>query len=218
MSQTTVTVVGSREAPKDVLILMILLGRLFSTLGHKQRSGDAYGSDRAFYYGALLDPNFKPNMFEAWLPRSPTRQRYADDITFLDFHNLMEGTQERCRDLVIHARGSLIGLNSNTLALHSRNVVQVLGPSLDDPSDLAVLYAKPVKTKDGSSKVRGGTNTAYQIALDSNIEIWNLATPEGLAKVTGLLIEHSSTIDSSTIDWSKIVDPELMREGLGWCS
>ena len=44
MSQTTVTVVGSREAPKDVLILMILLGRLFSKLGYKQRSGDAYGS------------------------------------------------------------------------------------------------------------------------------------------------------------------------------
>lgn len=217
MSQTTVTVVGSREAPKDVLILMILLGRLFSTLGCKQRSGDAYGSDRAFYYGALLDPNFKPNMFEAWLPRSPTRHRYADDITFLDFQNLMEGTQERCIDLVIRARGSIIGLNNNTLALHSRNVVQVLGPSLDDPSDLVVLYAKPVKTKDGSSKVRGGTNTAYQIALDNNIEIWNLATPEGLAKVTGLLIENPFTVDSSTIDWSKIIDHELLREGLGWC-
>lgn len=216
MSQTTVTVVGSREAPKDVLILMILLGRLFSTLGHKQRSGDAYGSDRAFYYGALLDPNFKPNMFEAWLPKSPTRDRYSDDITFLDFQNLMEETKEQCTKLAIRARGSIIGLNNNTIALHSRNVVQVLGPSLDDPSDLVVLYAKPVKTKDGGSKVRGGTNTAYQIALDNNIEIWNLATPEGLAKVTGLLIEHPFTVDSKDINWVKIVDPELVREGLEW--
>lgn len=218
MPQTTVTVVGSRDTPKEALILMVLLGRLFSELGYKQRSGDAYGADRAFYYGALLDPNFKLGSFEAWLPKSPTRQRYVDDVTFLDFQNLMEETRDQCRDLVIRARGSIIGLNNNTLALHSRNVVQVLGPSLKDPSDLTVLYALPVRTKDGSDRVRGGTNTAYQIALDNNIEIWNLATPEGLTNVNALLEEHSSTIDSSTIDWSKIVDPELMREGLGWCS
>lgn len=56
--------------------------------------------------------------------------------------------------------------------LHSRNPFQVLGKDLASPSDVVLLWA-PIAGK----SVTGGTRTAYEIAKNSSIPIYNGFAP-----------------------------------------
>lgn len=54
--------------------------------------------------------------------------------------------------------------------LHTRNVYQVLGTDLNTRSEF-VLLAAP---RDGPKKVKGGTNTAFQVAMLFGVPTYNL--------------------------------------------
>lgn len=71
-------------------------------------------------------------------------------------------------------------------ALHARNIMQVLGRNLDDPSDIIVYYAK--LTDDGS--VSGGTRTAVMLAREHNIPEFNLLLPDDIDRLLEFMETH----------------------------
>lgn len=168
--------IGSREAPDYMLDLMTQLGRELCTDGWQLASGFAKGSDKAFYKGATLSPRFREVGALNILAGNERDLPFVDpDNGFINAQTLPN--YEQARQLALEARGSWHGLEVNGIALHSRNPYQVLGLDLQSPVQAVVLYAEPIGT---GRAVKGGTNTAYQIALKHGIPVYNLYTPEGM--------------------------------------
>jgi hypothetical protein len=159
-----VTIIGSRDAPQNVLNEITKLAEQLAEAGYILRSGRAPGCDQAAEQGyrqhfAKQDVNPDPYM-EIYLPwegfEGSTSQLFnAPDEAF---------------EIAARIHGDWDKLTQGSQRLHARNVGQCLGRNLKTPSDFVLLWAKP--TKFG---VEGGTNTAYKLALENNIPIYNLA-------------------------------------------
>jgi hypothetical protein len=147
------TGVGSRKTPRDILALMTAIAVYARSKGVTLRSGGAIGADRAFEKGS----------------GSFNEIFYASDATSAaaeiarEFHPAWD----KCSG---YAR-----------ALHARNVFQVLGRNLNDPSLCLICW-----TPDGCvshttrSQKTGGTGTAISIAERYGVKIYNLYRPEHL--------------------------------------
>ena len=168
--------VGSRDTPEDVCKLMQKLAVVFYALGYGLSSGDARGADRAFWEGALLSPFYRKIGARIYLCDEWVRGRKADPKNF--FYNAQRfPTFEKAKQMALEARGSFHGLDDWGINLHSRNVMQIHGASLQDKVEYLVYWAIPVgKTE----RVKGGTNTSLQLAIKAGIEHRiNLYTTEG---------------------------------------
>lgn len=209
MKNTYVAIVGSRETPTDELELMIRLGRTCTDIGLVISSGDAYGADRAGWWGAKQSEVYGNVGSRIYLTESWKNRQRANQLGFL----IAEDYPEKwiiARALAETARGSFKGLNEYGIGLHTRNVFQITGHTLEEPVKLMFFYAKP--NNDGT-KVSGGTNSAFQIAKKAEIEkIINLATPEGLEYVNKFLEHYEKDYPYVDIDWRQILkhdDPRL---------
>ncbi|WJJ54940.1 DprA-like DNA recombination-mediator protein [Xanthomonas phage RTH11] len=139
--------------------------------------------DLAGYEGALTSPAFEQIGARIFLHKSPVHYktrppRYADERIFFDasqFYNW-----EQARQYAFDARGSFEGLYDNGIALHSRNAYQILLDDLQTPVSSVVYWARPVGKK---GQVKGGTNTAVQLARRFNVPQINIYTDEGMEKV-----------------------------------
>lgn len=191
----TFTGIGSRDAPVEILNLMKRIGKAMSDLGYQGRSGYAPGSDTAFYRGAQQSHRFSKIGFENFLPNSwlfdrpdfgnikpDPQNNIFDATTFKDVY-------AKARDLALEARGSFERLGSGGIELHSRNPFQILGKKLDQPSHIAYFWAQPVGQ---SGKVKGGTNTAVQIALKFGVKCMNLFHEQVRKEVETFLQFHES--------------------------
>lgn len=197
--------VGSRNTPLDVLKVMIRLGKTLTDLGYTITSGDAYGADRAFYYGAKQSKYFKQNGAKIYVIHDGFLGRSTDDDVFIDVRKFKD-MKETYQKLAQEARGTLKGLNEKGIALHSRNVLQILGPTLEDKADGIFFYAQTV----GKNKVKGGTNTAYQLAKSNQVGIIkNLYLEDDLNWCLDWLKENETTGISAEIDWSQILEPKF---------
>lgn len=179
--------IGSRETPAEVLLLMEEIAEYYCDDGWLLTSGGAGGADSAFYKGALKSRRFPQRgakIYIAWNGmRSENDVRlFHDGKTFFDARRFPN--YDQARDIAYQARGSFEGLSDGGIMLHSRNSYQILQDDLQTPVNQAILWAKPVGKKD---KVSGGTNTAYQIALEHGVDIINLATEEGMARAMAYL-------------------------------
>jgi hypothetical protein len=74
-------------------------------------------------------------------------------------------------------------LSRGALALHTRNVFQVLGYDLISPSNVLFCYTKMTK----AGKPSGGTATAYNLALQNNIKCYNFFYSEDIEEVKSVL-------------------------------
>lgn len=162
--------VGSRETPPDILLLMEDLGKALCEDGWMLSSGDAIGADRAFYYGALKARNFSPEMVRIYLAydgfwNGQDRVYVRDHVGLLDATKFKD-TYDIATQLAFDARGSFEGLGRGGIALHTRNVFQIYGHSLQDIVKSVVYWGIPVGK---SEKVKGGTNTALQLAIKAEI-------------------------------------------------
>ena len=145
------TGVGSRKTPPDVLALMSRIARKAAQSGYVLRSGGADGADKAFESGCDM-------------VRGPKEIYYAKQATVeamaiaAKFHPAWHACTEYARKL------------------HGRNAFQVLGITLDKPSDRFICW-----TPDGCvthaqrSRATGGTGTAISIADAYGIAVCNLA-------------------------------------------
>ena len=169
------TGVGSRETPAGVMVLMQRIAFKLAGLGYHLRSGGAAGADSAFEAGVFehcslwADISKYQSIYIPWRGFSG-RDNAVDKLPnalsaqALDIASKVHPAWERCSPAV--------------KALHSRNVYQVLGDQLEEPSKFLICWAPPTKTG-----VKGGTNTTWQLAKLHNVPRFNLAVQEDRARV-----------------------------------
>lgn len=138
------TGVGSRERPKEIARLIVVIPRTISLYGKTLRTGDASGCDSDFTKGCMSGKG-KIQVFSA-ADCTPAAQAISASI-------LGERHWSNCKP-------------SSRLLL-GRNSMQVLGKNLDSPTSFVICY-----TKDGESV--GGTKVAIELAKSRKIPVYNL--------------------------------------------
>lgn len=142
--------IGSRQTPKNILDLMILIGQGMAKEGHILRSGGAAGADSAFEKGCDLAQGSK-EIYLPWHNFNGKASRY-DSVSSeaMLMTSKYHPAWDRCGDAA--------------KKLHSRNAYQVLGWTLDKPAEYIICYTNGT----------GGTQQALRMAEAYNIKIFNL--------------------------------------------
>lgn len=163
------TGIGSRITPADVTAKMRKIAEFLRDNHWKLRSGGADGADAAFEKGA------EPHM-EIYLPWKRFNGRPMEAPYY---HKFEKFSQAMMIAADIHEAWHLC--DQAARKLHARNVIQILGPNLDEPSKFVICW-----TPDG--RIKGGTRTALILADRNNIPIFNLydyawsgAAPDAIA-------------------------------------
>lgn len=173
------TGVGSRETPDDILTLMRGYSKAMVLRSWVLRSGGANGADSAFCAG--------------WFDALYENINIQDAEIYLLWHGFNDYSKDskNCKlvvDKAIISQAQEIlrtvhpayeRLTRGPLALHTRNVYQVLGSDLKTPSRGLVAYAK----LDKHGEPMGGTRTAIKIAEMYNIPCLNLFKDEDRARL-----------------------------------
>lgn len=158
--------IGSRETPKEVLLLMEKLAERLGRAGWMLRSGAAPGADSAFEKGCDR-ANGKKEIFLPWR----------------NFEQHPSGLYHPTARAVELAKSVIPwwdSLTDGAKKLHSRNAHQILGYRLDEPVDGVVYWT------DGGG-LKGGTATALKIAKLHNIKTFWLRFPSDVEHVELLL-------------------------------
>ncbi len=148
------TGVGSRSTPRDVAVLMCALAIELRNRGWLLRSGAADGADLAFESGAGSQKHiFLP--YPGFNGSDSTRNRIPAQA--MERAQAIHPAWHRCSDFAKKA--------------HARNVLQVFGERLDEPSSMLVCW-----TEGGVPK--GGTRTAILLAEQAGVPVFNLGSPQ----------------------------------------
>lgn len=155
------TGIGSRETPEDVLLLLRDSGAYFARKGYALRSGGADGADFYCELGCRKESGEK----EIYLPW----RNFNDNESNLFPENLDNWFKAMTLAEYYHPNWNY--LNQGVKKMHTRNVFQILGKSLDTPSKFVLCYAE---IKYGVEQ--GGTSQAIRIARDYDVPVINLFT------------------------------------------
>jgi hypothetical protein len=178
------TGIGSRETPKNVLTMMQRIARYLAQNEWTLRSGAAPGADTAFETGCvertLEAKEFlsgKDPLMEIYLPwiGFGNRRAHHPGYYFMKVNN--PGMNGKAGVIAAKHHPAPERLNPAGMALHTRNVFQVLGQDLATPSSFVVCYTGE----------QGGTNQALRIAEPLNIPIFNLKKPDALNELKKFL-------------------------------
>ena len=150
------TGIGSRETPPDMIALIKKIAAYLRSRGYVLRSGGAPGADSAFESEAgdakqIFIPWGRFNGSKSYL--------YPPDEKAFEIAAGIHPAWDRCSDAA--------------KKLHARNVHQILGANLNDPSEFVVCW-----TENGECK--GGTATAMRLAVKCGIPVYNLGSSTGL--------------------------------------
>lgn len=186
------TGVGSRETPQPILKFIEQVAYWLAGRGYTGRSGSAAGADSAFEQGFsnYEEINGMPDKatFEAYLPWRDFSGKLEGSIHIVtpELPNYNEAFNIAS---TIHPAWNRLGRGAK--ALHTRNVYQVLGLDLKTPSCVLFCYAPTTRNKQGIvTGVKGGTNTAVQLAMKHNIPIYNFYLQEDIDKVEGMMEKY----------------------------
>ena len=146
--------VGSRETPVPILQVMRRLALRLAADGWILRSGGAAGADSAFAAGAgSLAAIFRPEQATS---------------AALSMAASVHPAWSRCSDYAKR--------------LHARNCFQVLGLSLDAPSQFLICWTSDGAISDADCTIRtGGTGMAIRLANKFHVPIRNLARSDHLS-------------------------------------
>lgn len=147
------TGIGARRTPEPTLELMRQLGQELSGRGWLLRSGGSPGADSAFEQGCDAGHGAK-EIFLPW----PGFNGSDSDLSEIPPEAFAIASR-------IHP--SLPSRSWPIRRLRSRNVCQILGPRLDDPSDLVIAWTE-------GGELSGGSATVLQIAGERGIPVINL--------------------------------------------
>ena len=182
------TGVGSRETPEHILKFIEQVAYWLAGRGYTGRSGSAVGADTAFEQGfnhyEIGNGVSDHVSFEAYFPWKGFSGIREDSI-HIATPELPDYNEAFNIASTIHPARNRLGRGAK--ALHTRNVYQVLGLDLKTPSKVLFCYAQPTKNKQGLAGVKGGTNTAVQLAMKYNIPIYNFYLQEDIDKVKSLM-------------------------------
>jgi hypothetical protein len=149
------TGVGSRKTPPSICAKMTTIASLLYDKGLVLRSGGAAGADSAFEKSVLV-----PSMKEIYIPWKTFENRHnPTDINCEYSPAAMEIAK------TIHPAWHK--LERWGRRLHARNIHQVLGRTLDTPSQFLICW-----TPGGG--IVGGTRTAILIAFKHEVPVYNL--------------------------------------------
>lgn len=202
------TGVGSRETPEHILKFIEQFAYWLAGRGYTGRSGSAAGADSAFEQGFSnyeeINGISNKATFEAYLPWKGFSGKLEGSIHIVtpELPNYNEAVEIAS---TIHPAWNRLGRGAK--ALHTRNVYQVLGLDLNTPScplcgldevqqaqpasNVLFCYAPITKNKQGVvTGVKGGTNTAVQLAMKHNIPIYNLYLQEDIDKVKSMMEKY----------------------------
>lgn len=157
------TGIGSRETPYEIQGVMWGLASELAKDGWTLRSGAAPGADSAFERGALHDQG----KMEIYLPWSGFENRHGGLPYYVA--DTIPGYWE-AEQIAAQFHPAWNRLKQGARKLHTRNVYQVVGRSLTEPSDMILCW-----TKDGLRG--GGTGQALRInaGLIQPIPVFDLA-------------------------------------------
>ena len=156
------TGVGSRSTPQDVMGLMTKVAAKLESLGYVLRSGAADGADTGFESGVMNPLN--KQIFIAWEGFS---NRSSNEKGVF---NIKGQAVEQAEEIASSIHPAWERLSRGAIALHTRNIFQCLGPSLNKPSKFLICYAEV--DKHGTPK--GGTRTSWVFAQKCGIPCFNL--------------------------------------------
>lgn len=204
--------VGSRTVPEEILELMIRLGRTYTDYGWMWSSGDAYDSDRAFLYGAELSDRYQEVGAQVFLHKDGANNRWvARQPFYYDASTFPADVSTQARTMACQARGGFHGLYESGIALHTRNVYQIHSADLTHTVEALWYYAQPIGKRE-NEKVKGGTNTAVQLAKEAGVPLRNnLFFDDIVAEAKKFLAQYESDKPYPEIDWKRIHDPRDPR-------
>ncbi len=148
--------IGARATPPEILSLMTRAAFALTKRGYVLRSGHAIGADSAFERGAGRNA-------QIFLPAAGWRGSASE------FHPGTLGAElwGRARAIAAAHHPAFAGLSVFVQSLHTRNVFQVLGATLDSPAEFVLCW-----TADGEPS--GGTGQALRIAASHAVPVFNL--------------------------------------------
>lgn len=132
--------------------------------GEILRSGTATGADSAFEAGVSDQANKV-----IFLPWSGFNNRTINSSIF-DTSSYTHKILREIDDILIDIHPNFSKLSKGALALHRRNVMQILRSGLTEPAKKVVFWAK----EDYTGEVSGGTRTAVMLARSLGIRTLNL--------------------------------------------
>lgn len=169
----TATLIGSREAPERITKIAVTIGRSLSERGIVGYSGGAPGMDSAFMF------DYSPERRRIILPENGFNGLYHNGNDIIDYNTL---DVHRAADEARKVAGHFDSQNEWTQRRYSRNSMQVLGETLDKPTDFVLYWAEE---REGS--VKGGTAIAARLALLYGIPRFNLLHDHVLREVCDAL-------------------------------
>lgn len=165
------TGVGSRKTPAMACEVLTTLGARLSKAGYTLRSGGAQGADTAFEQGALQHLVRSPKQrIDIYLPWDGYEGRKKSLNYFIPYDCpslLWRDAENMAKET--HPAWDQCSRGAKTM--HTRNVFQVLGHTLDDPSKFLLCWADT----DKRGVPKGGTATAWNLARAHNIPCFNLS-------------------------------------------
>ena len=165
--------VGARATPNNILDIINRLSFVLAQKGYVLRSGGAEGADKAFEAGCDAAQGNK----KIYIPWSGFNGYVPDGASVL---TLDQGNRDRAVGIIKDVHPAFNRLSRGALALHARNVYQVLGIYLDSPSQFLVCYAPT--DRDGIPT--GGTRTAWVVARMFDIPCFNLSNDRDYERIT----------------------------------
>ena len=145
------TGIGSRDVGQHTAAKLKTIATELAELGYVLRSGAADGCDQAFESGA----GKKADIYLPWKGFNNSKSTLFDLPKSREAYDIAKS---------IHpAWGELTGGGRR---MHIRNVFQVLGDDLDDPSQFLICWTR-------LGREMGGTRTALVLAKQHNIPIFN---------------------------------------------
>lgn len=146
--------VGSRECPEDVQLVMTNIASILYNKGYTLRSGAANGADRAFQAGCP-DPT-KRHIYLPW------KEFNGDDSP-------LYGVCPKALEIASKIHPAWQNCREKARLLHARNVYQVLGRDLNNPSKFLICWTE-------KGEERGGTRTAIKLAQKYDIPVLNFGS------------------------------------------
>ena len=165
------TGVGSRSAPSEIMSLMTSVASKLEQLDYSLRSGAADGADTAFESGVSNPMN--KQIFIAWNGFS---NRYDSEEGVF---NVKGQAVVQAEEIASSIHPAWEKLSRGAKGLHTRNIFQCLGPTLNVPSKFLICYAEV----DKHGTPVGGTRTAWECAKQNNIPCFNLFFEEDRERI-----------------------------------
>lgn len=165
--------IGSRETPSNILSFIGKVSYLLAMKGFILRSGGARGADTAFIEGTYSAR--KPRRCEVYVASEKDGTKW-DNVA----NTVIAEIPSKAFDIASEHHPKFDLLSEYVKRLMARNVMQILGRSLDSAVDFVICY-----THDG--KDSGGTGQAIRVANTYDVPVFNLYNLEDYNSVKQII-------------------------------